>query len=41
MRSLDPDKSVAHAILDSDGVDVDRIDMKIVLRLPTAKSKSS
>ena len=39
MRSLDPDKSVAHAILDSDGVDVDRIDMKIVLRLPTAKEQ--
>ena len=37
VRSLDPDKSVAHAILDSDGVDVDRIDMKIVLRMPTAK----
>ena len=39
VRSLDPDKSVAHAILDSDGVDVDRIDMKIVLRLPTAKEQ--
>ena len=38
VRSLDPDKSVAHAILDS-GVDVDRIDMKIVLRLPTAKEQ--
>ena len=36
VRSLDPDKSVAHAILDSDGVDVDRIDMKIVLPMPTA-----
>ena len=39
VRSLDPDKSVAHAILDSDGVDVDRIDMKIVLRMPTAKEQ--
>ena len=39
VQSLDPDKSVAHAILDSDGIDVDRIDMKIVLRLPTAKEQ--
>ncbi len=39
VRSLDPNKSVAHAILDSDGVDVDRIDMKIVLRMPTAKEQ--
>ena len=39
VQSLDPDKSVAHAILDSDGVDVDRIDMKIVLRMPTAKEQ--
>ena len=37
VRSLDPSKSVAHAILDSDGIDVDKIDMKIVLRPPTAK----
>ncbi len=30
--SLDPEKSVAHAILESDGVDVDRIDMNIIMR---------
>ena len=39
VRSLDPSKSVAHAILDSDGIDVDKIDMKIVLRPPTAKEQ--
>ncbi len=39
VQSLDPDKSVAHAILDSDGIDVDRIYIKIVLPLPTAKEQ--
>lgn len=39
VAELDSRESVAHAILESEGVDVDRLDMKMILRPATAREK--